>query len=80
MVGNSRLQSLQNAETQKQQPEEIIKQGYTVRVSSGQEVIVPTVLVDVEIPLAHMHKPDFSEAVNMKVGVSDGSNLNWFNI
>jgi len=80
MVDNSCLQSLENAETQNQQPEDIIRQGYTIRVSSGQEVIVPTVLEDVELPLAHMHKPDFSEAVNMEVGVSDGPNWSWFNI
>ena len=73
MVDNSRFQSLGNAETHNQQSEDIIRQGYTVQVSSGWEIIVLTVLDDVEVPLARMHKPDFTQAVDMEVGVSNAS-------
>jgi hypothetical protein len=75
MVDNSCFPSLGNSETYNQQSEDIIRQGYTVRVSNGQEVIVPTALDDVEVPLARMNKPDFTQAVNMEVGVSNA--LDW---
>jgi hypothetical protein len=70
MAHNSQSPSQQKTDTGTQQPVEIIRKGYTVRVSDGQEVIVPTAFGAIDLPLTHMHKPDFSKAVNMDVGVS----------
>lgn len=62
-----KTQSLQGEENQ---AEDLIKQDYHVRVSDGQKFIVPNALEDVDAPLARMHKPDYSMAVNMPGGVS----------
>lgn len=70
MVDKGHSHSLGTAEIQNQQPEDMIREGYTLRVLDGQEVVVPTAFGAVELPLARMHKPDFSEAVAMDVGVS----------
>jgi len=69
MAHNSQPQSHPNA-TRNQKPADMIREGYTVRVSDGQEVIVPTAFGAVELPLAQMHKPDYSNALEMDVGVS----------
>ena len=76
MEENSRSQSMENAEAQNQQPEDI-RQGYAIRMSGGNKVIFPTAFGAVDLPLAHMHQPDFSTAVNMAVGVSVIADRGW---
>jgi hypothetical protein len=63
-------QSYKDTQTQNQQPEEIIRQDYDVRMSGGQSVIVPNAFREQELPLASMHKPDYSKAAEMAGGVS----------
>jgi hypothetical protein len=70
IMADSQSHSLQDSDPQNQQPEDIIRQDYRVRVSSQQKYIVPNAFRDVDLPLLNMHKPDFSKAVNMAVGVS----------
>ena len=66
---NTPSQSLENAASQNQQPEDLIRQGYTIQASGGQTFVVPDALQDVNLPLAKVLKPDFSKAVEMDGGV-----------
>ena len=72
MTDNTRS-SHKEKNAQNQLPEDFVRQGYHVRVSGGQEFIVPNALEDVEISVAAMHKPDYSMAVDMPGGVSVAS-------
>lgn len=71
MPGNMQSQSFQHADTQNQQSEEIIRQDYGVQVSCGQKYLIPNAFGDVDLPLIKIHKPDYSRAVEMAVGVRD---------
>jgi hypothetical protein len=64
-------QSLKEFQTQNQKPEDIIRQDYEVRVVGGQKLVIPNAFRGLELPLAYMHKPDYSEAVDMPGGVSE---------
>ena len=79
MANYTYSQSYKDAQTQNQQPEEIIRQDYNVRVSGGQSFIVPNAFRELELPLAGMHKPDYSKAADMAVGVSVIFNWDVFN-
>jgi len=70
MADNSHYQSFKDSQTQNQQPEDNFRQGYDVREASGQIFIVPNAFRALELPLAGMHKPDYSEIADMNVGVS----------
>ena len=66
-------QSSHKKKSQNQLPEDFVRQDYHVRVSGGQEFIVPSALEDVGISVAAMHKPDYSMAADMPGGVSVAS-------
>jgi hypothetical protein len=57
--------------SQNQQPEDIIRQDYEVRVAGGQKFVIPNEFRGLELPLAYTHKPDYSKAVDMPGGVSE---------
>ena len=57
--------------SQNQQAEDIIRQDYEVRVAGGEKLVIPNVFQGIELPLAYMHKPDYSMAVDMPGGVSE---------
>ena len=46
-----------------------IRQGYHVREVSGQSFVMPDALQEEDLPLAMMHKPDFSKALTKAGGV-----------
>ena len=73
MPDNSQAQSLQEDNDQNQHVEDLMRQDYGVRVSGGQTLVVPNVFEGAELPLAKMHKPDVSIAVDMPGGVSIAS-------
>jgi hypothetical protein len=56
--------------SQKQQPEDIIRQDYEVRVAGGQKLVIPKAFQGLGLPLAYTHKPDYSMALDMPGGVS----------
>ena len=62
-------QSLPDVETQNQQPEDLIRQGYTIRASGGQTFVELNALQGVNLPLAKVLKPDFSKGMKMAAGV-----------
>lgn len=70
MQDNSNSQSVQEHEGHNQQPEDIIRQDYTVRLAGEHKVVIPTAFQGLELPLGYMHKPDYSMAVDMPGGVS----------
>jgi hypothetical protein len=72
MEDNKSPQSVQEYESQPQQPEDIIRQDYNIRVAGGQTFVIPNTLRDLNLPLAYMHKPNYSDAVDMPGGVSGG--------
>ena len=53
-------------------PEDLIRQGYTIQRSGDKVYAMPSVLEerDVDLNLAKVLKPDFSQALQMDVGVS----------
>ena len=60
-------QSLQD--TKNQQPEDLIRQGYTIQASGGQTFVEPNALQGENLRLAKVLKPNLSNAVKMAVGV-----------
>ena len=62
-------QSSPNHGSQNQQPHDLIRDNYNIRVSGGQQVIMPNAFEGVELPLLKTHKPDFTKAVDMAIGV-----------
>ena len=52
--------------------EDLIRQGYTIQRSGGTAYAMPSVLEerDVDLNLAKVLKPDFSQALQMDAGVS----------
>jgi hypothetical protein len=67
MPDDMQFQSVQDAENE--QPEDIIRQDYGVRVSGGQTYVMANAFRGVELPLARTLIPDFTKAVDMAVGV-----------
>ena len=71
MAEKSQPQSIQDDEIRNQQPEDLVRQDYHVRVSDGRKFMVPNALEDLDLHLARTNKPNYSMAVNMLGGVSN---------
>ena len=69
-MSDSESQSPQNYGSKNQHPQDLIRDNYNVRASGGQQVIRPNAFEGIELPLVEMHRPDFTKAVNMPIGVS----------
>jgi hypothetical protein len=70
MSDSSAVQFIDDVEMENQESEDLIRHGYSVRVSGSQTFVVPTTLQEVDISLANMRKPDISGAVKMPAGVT----------
>jgi len=69
MTDKGPSQSFQKSGSQDQQPDDLIRQGYSVQISGGQDFVMPNAFQGAELPLAKVHKPDLSKAMEMDVGV-----------
>ena len=69
MPGPSQNQFIQDHGDQIQQPGDLIRQDYSIRVSGGQQHVIPNSFEGVELPLAMMIKPDYAKAANLTMGV-----------
>ena len=68
MPDNRQTHPVQMNDSQDRQ-RDLVRQDYAVRVSEGRTCVVPNALEEAELPLAIMHKPDFSKAQHMPGGV-----------
>jgi hypothetical protein len=66
---NTPAQSSKQPESQDQQPEDLIRTGYTVESVGENEFVVPNVMRQLPMELAWMFKPDVSKALKMSGGV-----------
>jgi len=64
-------QSVQERETQNEEPEYIIRQDYEVQGVDGQKSVLPNAFWGLELLLAYMRKPDYSKVMHMAGGVSE---------
>ncbi len=69
MQDPSQHQSIQDHDDQIHQPGDFIRQDYSIRVSEGQQHVIPNTFEGVGLPLAMMIKPDYANAVNMTMGM-----------
>jgi hypothetical protein len=51
------------------EPEDVIREGYTIQVSGGRTYVMPTTLQGEGLALAKTLKPDISAALKMPAGV-----------
>jgi hypothetical protein len=70
MSDGSQPQSVQDVEIENQEPEDLIRQGYSVQASGGRTYVVPTTLQTEDLQLAKMLMPDISVALTMPAGVT----------
>ena len=70
MADNTPSQSFVNPDTQNQQHENVVRQGYVIQEVGGHMYTIPTSFpIEKSLTLNHTHEPDYSKAADMPAGV-----------